>query len=143
MPIISVHGTATYETVKAMGEAADNIIHPEFIVSEDPLPGQKEFVETFRKEYGKLPKHFSAVGWDAVMALAAGLKAAGADAPGDKLCSALRRPYQGVTSGYDFAAPDMGGRCRWRGGTSPPSPSSSAAAPAWCAPSRRRRCSST
>ncbi|MNT87207.1 hypothetical protein D3C72_2275930 [compost metagenome] len=43
------------------------------------------------------------------MALAAGLKAAGADAPGDKLCSALRRPYQGVTSGYDFAAPDMGG----------------------------------
>ncbi|SCU83960.1 ABC transporter periplasmic protein [Cupriavidus necator] len=109
VPIISVHGTATYETVKAMGEAADNIIHPEFVVSEDPLPAQKEFVETFRKEYGKLPKHFSAVGWDAVMALAAGLKAAGAGAPGDKLCSALRRPYQGVTSGYDFAAPDMGG----------------------------------
>lgn len=108
-PIISVHGTATYETVKGMGEAADNIIHPEFIVSEDPLPGQKEFVEAYRKEYGKLPKHFAAVGWDAVMALANGLKAAGADAAGDKLCSALRRPYQGVTMGYDFSALDMGG----------------------------------
>jgi len=108
-PIISVHGTATYETVKGMGEAADNIIHPEFIVAEDPLPGQKEFVEAYRKEYGKLPKHFAAVGWDAVMVLANGLKAAGADAAGDKLCSALRRPYQGVTTGYDFAAPDMGG----------------------------------
>ncbi|UDM52683.1 ABC transporter substrate-binding protein [Cupriavidus sp. MP-37] len=108
-PIIAVHGTATYETVKGMGEAADNIIHPEFIVSEDPLPAQKEFVEAYRKEYGKLPKHFAAVGWDAVMALANGLKTAGADAAGDKLCGALRRPYQGVTTGYDFAAPDMGG----------------------------------
>lgn len=109
VPIISVHGTATYETVKAMGDAADNIIHPEFIVSEDPLPSQKAFVDAYRAEYGKLPKHFSAAGWDAVMALAEGFRNAGADASGEKLCTALRRPFQGATTRYDFAAQDMGG----------------------------------
>lgn len=108
-PIISVHGTATYETVKAMGDAADNIIHPEFLVAEDPLPTQKEFVEAYRKEYGKLPKHFSAAGWDSVMALVEALKTAGGDAAGEKLCAAMRRPFQGVTTRYDFSAPDMGG----------------------------------
>ena len=109
VPIISVHGTASYELVKAMGEAADNVIHSEFLVAEDPLPTQKEFVEAYKKEYGKLPKHFSAAGWDAVMMLADALKVAGAGAAGDKLCTAMRRPYQGATTKYDFAAPDMGG----------------------------------
>lgn len=108
-PIVSVHGTATYETVKAMGEAAENIIHPEFLVAEDPLPNQKEFVEAFRKEYGKLPKHFSAAGWDALMSLAEALKSAGADAAPEKLCEGMRRPYQGAMTRYDFSAPDMGG----------------------------------
>ncbi len=109
VPIISVHGTATYETVKAMGDAADNIIHPEFLLAEDPLPSQKEFVEAFRKEYGKLPKHFSAAGWDALMSLAEVLKTAGGDAAPEKLCEGMRRPYQGAMTKYDFSAPDMGG----------------------------------
>lgn len=108
-PIISVHGTASYELVKAMGEAADNVIHPEFLVAEDPLPAQKEFVEAYKKEYGKLPKHFSAAAWDAVMALAEAIKSNGADTSSEKLCAAMRRPYAGVTTRYDFAAPDMGG----------------------------------
>ncbi len=109
VPMISVHGSSTYETVKAMGDAADNIVFPEFLIAEDPLPTQVEFVEAYKKEYGKLPKHFSAAAWDAVMALADALKTAGADAPGDKLCAAMRRPYQGATTRYDFSASDMGG----------------------------------
>lgn len=109
VPMISVHGSSTYETVKAMGDAADNIVFPEFLIAEDPLPPQVEFVEAYKKEYGKLPKHFSAAGWDAVMSLAEALKTVGADAPGDKLCAAMRRPYQGATTRYDFSAPDMGG----------------------------------
>ncbi|MNK86802.1 Leucine-, isoleucine-, valine-, threonine-, and alanine-binding protein precursor [compost metagenome] len=108
-PIIAVHGTASYELVKAMGDAADNVIHSEFLVAEDPLPAQKEFVDAYKKEYGKLPKHFSAAGWDAVMALAESIKANGADTSNEKLCAAMRRPYAGVTTRYDFAAPDMGG----------------------------------
>ncbi|WP_181360471.1 ABC transporter substrate-binding protein [Variovorax sp. WS11] len=108
-PIIAVHGTASYELVKAMGEAADNVVHSEFLVAEDPLPAQKEFVDAYKKEYGKLPKHFSAAAWDAVMALSESIKANGADASNEKLCTAMRRTYAGVTTRYDFAAPDMGG----------------------------------
>ncbi|MGH8788423.1 MAG: ABC transporter substrate-binding protein [Cupriavidus necator] len=108
-PIIAVHGTASYELVKAMGDAADNVIHPEFLVAEDPLPVQKEFVDAYKKEYGKLPKHFSAAAWDAVMTLSDALKNAGANPTSEKLCAAMRRPYAGVTTRYDFSAPDMGG----------------------------------
>ena len=108
-PIISVHGTATYEIAAAMGDAADNVIHPEFLIGEDPLPYQKEFVAAYSKEYGRLPKHFSAVGWDAVMALVEALKLSGADSSGDKLCSTLRRPFQGAMTRYDFSAADLGG----------------------------------
>ena len=109
VPMISVHGSSTYELVKAMGDAADNIVFPEFLIAEDPLPTQKEFIEAYKAEYGKLPKHFSAAGWDAVMSMAETLKTAGPDAAGDKLCAGMRRPYQGVMTQYDFAAPDMGG----------------------------------
>lgn len=109
VPMISVHGSSTYETVKAMGDAADNIVFPEFLIAEDPLPNQVEFVEAYQKEYGKLPKHFSAAGWDAVMSLVDAMKIAGPDATGEKLCAAMRRPYQGATTRYDFSAPDMGG----------------------------------
>lgn len=108
-PLISVHGTATYEYVKAMGDAADNIIHAEFLIAEDPQPYQREFVELFKQEYGRLPKHLEAAGWDAVMTLADALKTVGPDASNEAFCAAMRRPYQGVMAKYDFSAPDMGG----------------------------------
>jgi branched-chain amino acid transport system substrate-binding protein len=109
LPIVAAHPSANYETIKAMGDAADNIVHAEYLVGEDPLPHQREFVEAYQKEYGKLPKHFAAAGWDAVMVLAATLKDAGANASGDKLCATLRRQHEGAMTRYDFAAPDMGG----------------------------------
>lgn len=109
VPIISVHGTATYEYVKAMGEAADNVVHAEFLISEDPLPSQQEFVRIFQEEYGRLPKHFEAAGWDAVTHLAQSLERAGADASNEELCAALRTPYDGVMTRFDFSQPDMGG----------------------------------
>lgn len=108
-PVVATHASSTYENVKAMGEAADNIVHAEFLVAEDPLPHQKEFVEAFQKEYGKPPKNFAAAGWDSVMVLAAALKDAGPNHSGDKLCSAIRRVHQGAMTRYDFTAPDMGG----------------------------------
>lgn len=109
VPIIASHASSTYENVKAMGEAADNIVNAEFVVAEDPLPSQKEFVDAYQKEYGKLPKNFSAAGWDAVMVLAAALKDAGPGAGGEKVCAAVRRVHQGAMTRYDFSAPDMGG----------------------------------
>ena len=50
-PIIAVNGASSYEVLNAMGATvANDIVFPEFIVNEDPLPNQKEFVELFRKE---------------------------------------------------------------------------------------------
>lgn len=108
-PIVAVHGTALYEVVRSMGEAADNIVHAEFLIAEDPLPNQADFVKAFTQEYGRPPKHFEAAGWDAVMAVAEALKATGPEPAEGALCTALRKPYPGVFATYDFSAPDMGG----------------------------------
>ena len=39
VPVIAAIGSSSYEYVKAMGEGADNVVIPEFLVGEDPLPG--------------------------------------------------------------------------------------------------------
>ncbi len=108
-PIVSAVGSSSYEYVKGMGEFADEIVFAEFIVSEDPLPHQKEFVEYFRKEKGTLPKTYDAAGWDAVHVLARALEQAGPDAGSEAIAAAIRAPYRGVIAQYNFAAPDMTG----------------------------------
>lgn len=108
-PVIAANASAMYETVKAMGDAADNIVFAEFLVGEDPLPYQAAFVEAFRKEYGHLPKMFESAAWDAVQLVAHGLREAGANASGSKLCETLRKPYQGAMARFDFSARDQTG----------------------------------
>ena len=108
-PIIAAIGSSSYEYVNAMGPAADNVIIPEFVVGEDPLPHQKDFVELYKQTYDSTPKNFEAAAWDAVHVIAAALKKVGADATG---AEALRRhaaPYSGVLTNYDFSADDMTG----------------------------------
>lgn len=108
-PIIGSLGSSSYEYVSAMGSAADNIIVPEFLVAEDPLPSQKEFVEIYRKEYGKLPKHHEAAPWDMLHILRDTLVKIGPDASPEAICKALQGPHSGVVTNWDFAAPDMTG----------------------------------
>lgn len=109
LPVIAAIGSSSYEYVKAMGDAADNIVIPEFLVGEDPLPEQKAFVDMYRKEYNALPKNFEAAGWDMVQFMAAALRTAGANAKPADVCEALRRPHQGVLAAYDFREPDLTG----------------------------------
>jgi branched-chain amino acid transport system substrate-binding protein len=109
-PIVSAIGSSSYEYVKGMGEFADDIVFAEFIVSEDPLPHQKEFVELFKKEKGSLPKSYDAAGWDATNVLAQALEKAGPDAGPDAISAAIRAtPFRGVVAQFNFAAPDMTG----------------------------------
>jgi len=108
-PILAAIGSATYEYVKGMGEHGDDITFAEFLVSEDPLPHQKEFCELFNKSYNAYPKAFDAAGWDAVHILAKGLEGAGPDAKTEALAAAIRGPYQGVLAKFDFSAADMTG----------------------------------
>ena len=71
---------------------ANDIVFPEFIVNEDPLPSQKEFVELFRKEMNGRAKNFEAAAWDAVHVAMRALDKVGPDAGGEKLCEAMREP---------------------------------------------------
>ena len=109
-PIVSAVGSSSYEYVKGMGVFADDIVFPEFIVSEDPLPHQKEFVELFKKAKGTLPKTYDAAGWDATHVLAQALEKVGPDAGSEAIAAAIRsNPYRGVVARFNFAAPDMTG----------------------------------
>lgn len=109
-PIVAAIGSSSYEYVKGMGEFADDIVFAEFIVAEDPLPHQKEFVELFQKEKGALPKSYDAAGWDATHILAQALEKVGPDAGNEAIAAAIRATrYRGVVAQFNFAAPDMTG----------------------------------
>jgi branched-chain amino acid transport system substrate-binding protein len=109
VPVIAALASATYPTVQAMGSAANNIRFAEFVVAEDPLLHQQEFIAAFRQEYGRLPKTFEAAAWDAMGAASGALERAGADARGPQVCEELRKPYKGVVGDFDFAAADRTG----------------------------------
>ena len=108
--IIADLASSTYEYVNAMGSAADNVVFPEFVIGEDPLAHQKDFVALYQKEFNRLPKFIEAFTWDALNILTDALNKVGPDAGGEKVCAAVReKPYAGVFATYDFAAPDMNG----------------------------------
>ena len=108
-PIVSAIGSASYDYVRGMGEFADDIVFPEFMVAEDPKPDQLEFVKLFEKTYGALPKNFESAGWDAVNILAKAIAKAGPDSSRQEVAKAVRGPHAGVLARYDFAADDMTG----------------------------------
>ncbi|MCA0300938.1 MAG: ABC transporter substrate-binding protein [Proteobacteria bacterium] len=108
-PIVAAIGSSSYDYVNAMGPAADNIVIPEFLVGEDPLPHQKAFVELFKQTYNSTPKNYEAAAYDAANIIAAAIKKVGPDAGGEKLCAAMKTPYSGVLANYDFSADDMTG----------------------------------
>lgn len=108
-PIIGAATAASYEAVNAMGVAADNIVMPEYMVSESPTPRQKPFVDMYQKEYNALPKGPAMIGWDAVHIAAELARRAGPGASGEKLCGAIRDKFAGVSYAYDFAADDLNG----------------------------------
>ncbi len=108
-PIVSAIGSSAYQYVNGMGEHAHDIVFPEFVVAEDPLEHQKDFVELYKKTYNALPKNYEAAGWDAVHIIAKALEKAGPDASSEALAKAIREPYKGELAHYNFAAPDMTG----------------------------------
>jgi branched-chain amino acid transport system substrate-binding protein len=108
-PIVSAIGSSSYQYVGGMGEFAHDIVFPEFVVGEDPLPHQTDFVNVYKSAYNALPKNYEAAGWDAVHILARALEKVGPEAGGEAIAKAIREPYKGVTATYNFAAPDMTG----------------------------------
>jgi branched-chain amino acid transport system substrate-binding protein len=108
-PIVSAIGSSAYQYVNGMGEFGHDIVFPEFVIGEDPLPHQVDFVNLYRSINNALPKNYEAAGWDAVWILAKGLEKAGPDAGPEALSKAIREPYKGVLATYNFGAADMTG----------------------------------
>jgi branched-chain amino acid transport system substrate-binding protein len=108
-PIVSAIGSSAYQYVNGMGEFGHDIVFPEFVVGEDPLPHQAAFVALYKQTYGDLPKNYEAAGWDAVHMLARALEKTGPDAAPEAVAAALREPYKGVLATYNFGARDMTG----------------------------------
>ena len=108
-PIVSAIGSSAYQYVNAMGEFGHDIVFPEFVVGEDPLPYQVDFVNLYRKTYATLPKNYESAGWDAIHMLARALEKVGPSASSEALAKALREPYKGVLATYNFGAADMTG----------------------------------
>jgi branched-chain amino acid transport system substrate-binding protein len=90
-----------------MGEFADDVVFPEFVVGEDPLPHQVEFVKSTGR-YNSLPKNYEAAGWDAVHIVAKAVETAGANAKHER---SPRRStvHMRECSAHNFAAADMTG----------------------------------
>jgi len=108
-PIVSAIGSSAYEYVRGMGEFGHDIVFPEFVVGEDPLPHQVDFVALYRKTYNALPKNYDAAGWDAVHIAVKALEKAGPDAAPEAIAAAMRGPHKGVLASYNLAADDMTG----------------------------------
>ena len=108
-PVVAAIGSSSYEYVNAMGPGADNVVIPEFVVGEDPLPHQKAFVDLYKQTYNSTPKNFEAAGWDAVHVMAQAIGKAGPNATPQAICDAMRAPYSGVLANYNFSADDMTG----------------------------------
>lgn len=108
-PIVSAIGSSSYDYVRGMGEYADDIVFPEFVVGEDPAPHQRDFVKRYQQEYNALPKNYEAAGWDAVHVAAKAIETAGPNATRAEIAKAMRGSYSGTLASYNFAADDMTG----------------------------------
>lgn len=108
-PIVSAIGSSSYDYVRGMGEFADDVVFPEFVIGEDPLPHQVEFVKKYQQAYNSLPKNYEAAGWDAVHIIAKAVETAGPNAKREEIANAIRGPYAGVLAAYNFEVDDMTG----------------------------------
>ena len=108
-PIVSAIGSSSYDYVRGMGEYADDIVFPEFVVGEDPAPHQTDFVKRYQQEYNALPKNYEAAGWDGVHIAAKAIETAGPNAARAEIAKAMRGSYSGTLANYNFAADDMTG----------------------------------
>lgn len=107
--IVSAIGSSSYEYVRGIGDFADDIVFPEFMVGEDPLPRQAQFVEQYRSAYNALPKNFESAGFDAIHIVARAIAKVGPNAAREAVAVAMREPYDGILARYNFGAPDMTG----------------------------------
>ena len=76
-----------------------------------PDPGQRAFLDLYRKAYNAKPSNFASFAWDAAHLLVGAMTKTKGDVSGDALSAALTtmQPYNGTTGQFKFTATDHNG----------------------------------
>jgi branched-chain amino acid transport system substrate-binding protein len=76
-PIMGTLGMASQGFLDSAGSAANDIVIPAFIVGDDPLPRQVDFVNAYHAKFNAYPTFYDSMGWDGIMLMANALKRMG------------------------------------------------------------------
>lgn len=103
-PIIGNKGFSGGGVISEVGETAGTIAVGAQWHEDAPTTGNAEFVAAYEERFDATPDEFAALAYDAVMFLAAGMEAAGADAEPQEVCTALQGvdAIDGVTGNLQF-----------------------------------------
>ncbi|WP_051284028.1 ABC transporter substrate-binding protein [Desulforegula conservatrix] len=103
VPIVGGDALDHPKLIEIAGSAAENVyagsvFHPDFA-----YPAMQEFLEKFRKTYGKEPDIAATQGYEAMMVIAEGIKNAGCTVPAD-IAHALHslKAFKGLTGDFSF-----------------------------------------
>ncbi len=93
----------TPEFAVLAGPAAEGAFVGSAFLPDDPRPETRRFTARYAAVYGEPPAAAAALGYDTVMALVRGIRAAGSSVP-DEIAQALREsaPWVGVTGSFKF-----------------------------------------
>ena len=76
-PIMGTLGMASQGFLDSAGIASQGITIPAFIVGDNPLPRQKDFVDAYHAKFNAYPTFYDSMGWDGMMLMANALKRMG------------------------------------------------------------------
>ena len=109
--IIGSTGIASDNFLKISGRDGYDVYADLDLNYTHPDPGQRKFLDLYRKAYHARPSNFASFAWDAAHLLALAIGKTKGDVSGDALSVALTtmRPYHGTTGDFKFTATDHNG----------------------------------
>lgn len=103
VPIIGSDAMDSPLLLEIAGQAAENVYVGSVFHPDVDYPAMKTFLESFRKRFGKEPDIDATQGYEAMMALAQGIRSAGTTVPAD-IARAMhaQKSFKGLTGEFAF-----------------------------------------
>ena len=103
VPIIGSDAMDSPLLLEIAGQAAENVYVGSVFHPDVDYPAMKTFLESFRKTFGKEPDIDATQGYEAMMALAQGIRSAGTTVPAD-IARAMhaQKSFKGLTGEFAF-----------------------------------------